>query len=178
MKEKWMDIDGYIGYYQVSNFGRIRSLNRKVFYKNGRVCNHKGQIIVTRVTRNGYVQVELNKNNKKKFLVHRLVFSSFEGKIPKGLEINHKDCNKQNNYLSNLECVTKEQNKIHAIENGRTTYGINNGSSILNNEQVIKIIELCKTKKPREISKIYKVHIGTIYNIKSGRNWSHLTGIK
>src|SRR4051812_18523749 len=104
MKEIWKDIPNYKGIYQASNFGKIRSLDRKVLYSSGRTVNHKGMILTPYLTRNGYLQIELNNRRKRRYLVHRLVWAAFNGDIPSKLEVNHKDTNKENNKLSNLEC--------------------------------------------------------------------------
>lgn len=94
MEEVWKDIDGYEGLYKISNLGRIKSL------KKG-----KEIILKPRKDKDGYLQVGLWKNgNKKQKTVHRLVALHF---IPNNdlfkTEINHKDENKENNNLNNLE---------------------------------------------------------------------------
>lgn len=100
--EIWKDIKGYEGLYQVSNLGRVRS---------------KTKLLHLNTNTYGYKHVTLSKGNvKKTILVHRLVASSFI-ENPIGLpQINHKDGDKSNNTVGNLEWVTQGENNRHAIK--------------------------------------------------------------
>ena len=98
MIEEWRDIRGYEGLYQVSNLGRVKSIPRE---------KTKGGILKPLKDTTGYLSVNLYKNGKiKRCKIHRLVANNF-------LEVNHKDGNKLNNNLSNLEYVTRSQNILH-----------------------------------------------------------------
>ncbi len=98
--EVWKDIPGYEGLYQVSNIGRIKSLR-------------KDRILKLIIARNGYCRIQLCNNGLKEKLVHRLVYEAFIGSIPEKMCINHKDEDKTNNSLSNLELVTHAQNNVY-----------------------------------------------------------------
>lgn len=104
-KETWKDIDGFPD-YQVSDQGRVRN-------------KETGYILKPGLSGNGYYTVSLYKNNKghTKHL-HELIAEAFIGKREKGMTINHKDGDKTNNDLSNLEIVTYSDNLRHAYENG------------------------------------------------------------
>ena len=111
--EEWKDIPGYLGYYQISNLGRVKSLNRTIvyspskFYPNGRVRVLKEKILTPSVDKKGYefVQLFINGNYRSK-KIHRLVAEVFISN-PNNLEqVNHKDENKKNNKVSNLEWCT------------------------------------------------------------------------
>lgn len=107
--EIWKDIPGYEGYYQVSSFGRVRSLTRVV---NGRTLS--GKILSLHGLKNSYLHITLYKSNQKQtVLVHRLVGMVFVPGYKKGLDINHKDENKQNNHYQNLEFVTHSYNMAY-----------------------------------------------------------------
>lgn len=109
--EIWKDIKGYEGYYQVSNLGNVRSLDRF----DG-VHDRKGTKIKPNLKQNGYLQVGLRKHNKRKwFGVHRLVATYFLRNPNNKPQVNHIDCNKQNNNVSNLEWVTGKENQEHAV---------------------------------------------------------------
>ena len=107
--EIWKDIKGYEGYYQVSNLGRVRSLER---------LNSRGHKIKDRILKNcpnshGYLSIILYKNGKRKGIaVHRLVAMSFLNHEPNGHEIvvDHIDNNKLNNDLNNLQLITNREN--------------------------------------------------------------------
>ncbi|WP_162860308.1 NUMOD4 domain-containing protein [Megasphaera stantonii] len=110
MVEEWRDIKGYQGKYQISNTGKVRSLN---YHREGRIKE-----LIPKDCR-GYLQIGLTKKGKKRFYaIHRLVADSFIGNGD-GKQVNHKDLNKKNNNTENLEYVTARENTIHAIQNGR-----------------------------------------------------------
>lgn len=114
MQEIWKDIKGYEELYQVSNLGRVKSLPKSG--KNNAIL--KERILKLRINDNGYCIVDLYKNKSRKVKkVHRLVMESFIGEN-KYLDIKHKDGNKQNNKLENLEYCTRQENMIHAVKNG------------------------------------------------------------
>ena len=116
MKEIWKDIEGYKGIYQVSNLGRVRSLDRyitKAHPKTGTPKQYfqRGRIVVTHPLCNEYINVMLKKDGKiKNHLVHRLVAKAFVPGYFDGADVNHKDFNRQNNRVDNLEWVTRRDN--------------------------------------------------------------------
>lgn len=109
-KEIWRDVKDYEGIYQVSNLGRVKSLDRKVRSKN-LSFRLKKQKILTPSLSNNYLGVILSvEDNQKRFNVHRLVVTSFIGDIPNGLVVNHINFNKIDNRLKNLEIVSQRDN--------------------------------------------------------------------
>lgn len=110
MKEIWRHIKGYNGLYMVSNFGRVKTLHTNDSYPH-----NKDGILQNNISSNGYCMVALCKKGKvKRVLVHRLVAEAFIPN-PKGLPvINHKDENKLNNKVYNLEWVSQKQNLLHS----------------------------------------------------------------
>ena len=119
--EVWLDIKDYEGYYQVSNLGRIRSLDRESKHSKNHTRFIKGKILSLREnkSRAGYFEVSLHKNKKeKRFRVHRLVAEAFLNNENNFPQVNHIDGDKSNNTIWNLEWVTDLQNKKHAWENG------------------------------------------------------------
>lgn len=109
-QEIWMDIKGYEGKYQISNHGRIKSLSRITNNRNGEFKT-KEKIMKPTKSRNGYLIVSLWENNKqKKKLVHKLVAEAFIKNPEHYTEINHKDENKKNNNMINLEWCDHKYN--------------------------------------------------------------------
>lgn len=107
MKEVWKDVHGFEEAYQVSNFGRIKRKERTD--SNNRT--HKERIMSPSMYSNGYMNVELRMNNKKRRTsVHRLVAEAFIDNPLNLPQINHKDENKANNHVSNLEWCTAQYN--------------------------------------------------------------------
>lgn len=108
----WRDVPGYEGYYQVSNTGIVRSLDRWVIYKNGRKQLYKGKII-DGSNINGYKQITLSKNGKqKRFFIHQVVAMVFLDHKPNGhtLVVDHIDGDKSNDNVDNLRIVTSRDN--------------------------------------------------------------------
>lgn len=106
--ETWKAIKGYEGLYEVSNTGKVRSL------KFGKVKE------LSPGNSSRYLIVDLCKEGKRQhFKVHRLVVEAFIGEIPKGLVVNHKDENPQNNNVDNLEICTQKYNLNYGTRNER-----------------------------------------------------------
>ena len=117
MQENWKDVVGYEGYYKVSDKGRVMTVAREFIKSNGRKCIVKEQILSQGVVR-GYKCVDLKvSGNRKTMRVHRLVAMAFIGEPNKEM-VNHKDGNKTNNILSNLEWATRSENELHAYNTG------------------------------------------------------------
>nr|DAM25038.1 MAG TPA: homing endonuclease [Caudoviricetes sp.] len=113
-KEAWKDVKGYEGYYQVSNYGRVRSVDRV----DMRGQHRKGKVLANSLNSGGYLLVDLHRDRKVKYcLVHRLVAGEFLSN-PNGLpEINHKDENITNNKVSNLEWCSHSYNINYGTRN-------------------------------------------------------------
>ena len=133
--EVWKDINGYKGFYKVSNWGRIKSLDRiiksKRYHNNGQ--HYKERILKQIASSDGYMRVQLyiDSQHFKTFRVHILVAKAF---IPNPLnkpQVNHKDGNKNNNRVDNLEWCTNGENGQHAWDNHLRTkrYGKENHAS-------------------------------------------------
>lgn len=115
--EKWKDITGYEGLYQVSDQGRVRSLDRV----NGRGFHISGVILRQNPDRKGYLGVSLysgSKESRKRRPVHQLVAEEFVGPRPKGFDVCHSDGDKTNNSASNLRYGTRSENILDAVEHG------------------------------------------------------------
>ena len=111
MKEIWKDYKNYEGLYQVSNLGRMRSLDRWVNSKNGSMQFRKGRILKLGNNKQGYLSVNLCKNNKiKTYLVHRIIAEVFLPNPDNLPQVNHKDEDKTNNSVDNLEWCTQSYN--------------------------------------------------------------------
>lgn len=113
MDEQWKDVVGYEGLYQVSNLGRIKCLPKTIHYGwyNNKVVEQREMIKKNTLDRNGYLFTILTKDGvRKNHLIHRLVAQSFLPN-PNDYEcVNHKDENKTNNYVDNLEWCSHKYN--------------------------------------------------------------------
>lgn len=127
MNEEWRDINidngKYVGRYQVSNMGRVRS------HPNSKITGSKpGKILFQSCDNRGYSQVYLYfKYKQTTTKVHRLVVEAFLPKRGHGWQVNHLDGDKTNNRLSNLELCTNKENQRHATKfirgNGIVVFG-------------------------------------------------------
>jgi hypothetical protein len=121
--EIWKDVVGYSGSYMVSNFGRVKSLSRDVPFINrwGQECIRIicEKLLNQSTSHKGYARVHLHNAVKTKaFSVHRLVCIAFLANEYKYPSINHKDGNKLNNKIDNLEWCSHSQNQNHAVKMG------------------------------------------------------------
>lgn len=117
MQEVWKDIVGYEGCYQVSNLGNVKAL-RRMFTPNGATRFTKEKLANFYINKSGYVKVQMSLNSKQKsYSVHRLVAIAYLPNDQNKQEVNHKDGNKLNNVISNLEWSTRSENVIHGIKN-------------------------------------------------------------
>ena len=135
--EVWADVPSYEGIYEVSTFGRVRSLPRVVGHPLG-LAKLKGRILRTSL-QNKYPSVALHSGTgrKKDRRVHTMVAEVFMPKPAPGLELNHKDLNKENPRLDNLEWVTHKENAEHAKLHGALNAATNpNRAKKLNVEKV------------------------------------------
>lgn len=176
--EEWRDIKGYEDWYQISNFGRVRSLDREVVYSNKKKYKYVGKILNPTLKKTGYYYVSLSKNNvRPKFDVHRLVAMAFLDNPNNYPCVNHIDGVKTNNNVSNLEWCTFSQNSIHADNAGlyTRTYGEINGMSKLTKDKVLEIRELLSNgEKGIHIAKKFNISISTVSMIKNKKLWSHI----
>lgn len=116
MKEIWKDVENYIGIYQVSNLGNVRSL---CFGPRNTSKSHIVRNLKPCISSAGYYKVDLVKDGiSKTHYIHRLVASAFIPNPELKSQVNHKDGNKHNNLASNLEWVTSKENLSHAVKTG------------------------------------------------------------
>ena len=131
MIEIWRGIKDYEGLYQVSNLGRVRSLDHWVNAKGNSKRLVKGIILKLKYSKSGYLRVGLRNPNQIFFLVHRLVAMTFpdlvdwtedaKGKPFDELQVNHKDQNKLNNCVNNLEWCTASYNVNYGDRNKKVS---------------------------------------------------------
>ncbi len=129
--EIWKDIKGWEGVYQISNHGRLRSFKKE---PGGRILSIKN-------AKGDYLAVILqNKTRKRHVRIHVLVAEAFIPRPPDKKEVNHKDGNKQNNKVSNLEWVTPSENVRHAVKmNPGMVAGMNRFNKYIKTRPILQI---------------------------------------
>lgn len=166
MEEAWLPIAGLGSSYEVSNCGRVRSKRR---------CGTPGKILKPNYARRYYC-VCLSVNNRKYSKpIHRLVAETFIMQ-PAGacLEVNHKDGNRLNNSVSNLEWVTRSQNMQHALANGlfKSPKGEDHYRTKFRAQDISEIRFLGATGTSQsELAEQFKVGQSQISRILNGKRW-------
>lgn len=182
--ESFKTIEGFED-YEVSNFGRVRTKSRPIRYTHAVTgmehfrTSEERFLKIYLNDRTGYKFVQLYKDKRSyNRTIHRLVADAF---ISRGDEtkvvVNHKDGNKHNNIVDNLEWCTNQYNHEHATKTGLKPRGSRIGSSKLTEEsvEVIKRM-LADNVNHGQISKWFKVSRSTISLISEGKTWNSLTG--
>ena len=163
--EIWKDIKGFEGHYQVSNLGRVKSLEWTYYSGQGHYAKkvQPEKILSQKISkRTGYCIVLLYGDKRHYRTVHRLVAETFLPEV-KGKDIvNHKDGNKQNNNVENLEWSTYSENTIHALHQGLRPI-----NKILEYDLSGNIVR--EWPSALEAANFYKVTRGVIYNCIKGR---------
>jgi hypothetical protein len=168
--------------YEISNYGRIRTKSRKVRYihsvtKNEHFRTTECKFLKVHFNkRTGYIFCQLYKNKKMhNQTIHRLVAETFLEKNNMFNVVNHKDGNKHNNFVENLEWCTDKYNHSHAKQTGLKAIGSNIASSKLNNNCVNAIMYfLNKGFSKSELSKAFNVSRATIILISQNKTWKHV----
>lgn len=122
--ERWLPIPGYEGFYEVSDHGRVRSLDRVIWRSNGTTQPRRGKELRPGRSAAGHRFVILcgRDGRKSNQWVHRLVLLAFVGPCPPGKVCCHRDDDPDNNRLSNLRWDTRSSNVHDAVRNGRNHY--------------------------------------------------------
>lgn len=165
-QEVWEKVRDYPR-FEISNFGNVR-----------RLYNRQGvtRPVTLRDNSSGYLTVSMS---GRTWTVHALVMRAFVGERPSEMVINHKDANKHNNCLSNLEYVTKKENSRHAWDHGLVPSGRHKGEShanaVLTSNDVREIRMLLQEgTSQQKIAERYGVCRGTVYAISKNKLWRHL----
>lgn len=172
MEETWAQIKGFEGIYEISTFGRIRSLDRPQRVRGNGISLQKGQIL-KQWKQGSYMYCDLRKPGiKQRARIHVVVLETFVCPRPSGMIACHNNGDSTDNRLCNLRWGTHKDNAKDKILHGTHQYGESCPRSKLTEAQAIAILE--STKTYAEIAKDHGVCKSTVTHIKTGRNWPHL----
>ena len=176
MEEQWKEIKGNREIYEVSNLGNVRTKDRE----GARGKYVKGHVLKQRDNSNGYPRCDMNIDGKgKSYLVHRLVAQSFIPNPESKPDVNHKNGDKHDNSVKNLEWTTKSENEKHAWKTGlkrdTATKGELHGMHKLSKKDVEYIrenhVRNGGTMKTGELARMFNMSTQTITDIVSERIW-------
>lgn len=167
--EEWRDISGYEGYYQVSNLGNVRSVDRII--KSDKLLGRKrvisGRAMTKMLTKEGYFRVRLSRDHKPETrFIHHLVALAFIGDRPLGYDLHHIDSNRLNNKPENLQYLSRAEH-IGGELNPYTTLG---------KSDVVEIRRLYVESDLtyQQIADRYSMKRGAIQSILNGNSWKHV----
>lgn len=173
---RWLPIGGFEGIYEVSNDGRVRSVERIIDNGRGTYVLHSKEIAQHKWTRKRktlYMQVSLRRNGVlKSTLVHKLVLTAFAGERDTNEQCRHLDGNSFNNNLSNLKWGTPQENVDDRTRHGRNQDGEKSKSAKLIAADVVDI--RTSTESSRVLAKRFNVSRSQIQFIKHEKAWKHL----
>lgn len=180
--ENWKAIPGFEGFYEVSDQGRVRSVERTVTVR-GRSDGQTAKIIRERILKPGLSSgrpvVNLRSDTDRRHaLVHHLVLEAFVGPCPDGMECRHLDDKRRNNALRNLEWGTRRENMADRKRNGLRRHGPRgemNNASKLTETDVLTIRRLrAGGLTYQKIAQRMGVSLQTIWRIVKGDTWGWL----
>lgn len=167
---KWKPVKNFETFYSVSDTGEIKSLIRK----NG-MGSRKEERILKPNFKKGYVGFALGKNNKMfHFLAHRIVATAFIPNPKKFPQVNHKNGNKHDNRVRNLEWCDHKYNATHAKENGLTAHGEKNINAKLSRREALAIRKLHPRITAKELSKIFEIAESQTFKIINRTAWKNI----
>ena len=174
MVEEWRDILGYEGQYQVSNLGRVRSLDRVINHPVNGPMRRRGGIHRCGKSK-GYLNVSLLRDGKTRtFTVHRLVALAFVG--PPTEQIRHLDGDKYNNAATNLAWGTAAENSADREKHGNTARGERSGVATKTEAQV-RLIKFMHEQGygPTAIGRLIGLSKARVHEVTSGKVWRHVS---
>lgn len=176
-QEIWKDIKGFEGLYQVSNLGKIRSLDREITKPNRhgdiQIFKFKGKELRFNDNGKGYLSVQLGRGNRR--YVHRLVAEMFIDNPLELPSINHIDNDTKNNNVTNIEWVTQQGNIQHKVRQGRQCKGERIPSTKLKENDVREIRKLLADGVSQsKIAEMYNITQSPISKINRGVTWSYV----
>ena len=177
--EIWCEIKDFEGLYQVSNLGRVLSLDKEIINKNGKSKIQRA-IILKQTTDRGYKAINLSINYKKlRTGVHRLVALAFIPNIENKPCVNHINGIKHDNRVENLEWVTYSENERHSFDvlKKRVNIGEKSPSSKLTEKDVLAIRRLYRMNPKfnrKIVAKKFNMHPNSLNDITRRKSWTHI----
>lgn len=184
--ETWKSVVGFEGIYEVSDHGRVRSIDRIEVYDrvdqySGRTISvrrrHIGRILRAAAIKSGHLYVMLGRGEHR--LIHTLVLEAFVGRCPPRHECCHRDDVPHNNRLSNLRWGTRSDNLRDAVRNGRKATGSEHRSAKLTDSDIPYIRSRSRAGRGSvaALAREFGVNETTIRQVRDGKTWKQVGGL-
>lgn len=175
-EEIWVPILGYEGLYEVSNYGRVRSLDR-LLVRGNKTYKAKGVLLAVSLCGHGYAKVNLWKDKQQKTAKnHILVARHFIGECPDGMEVCHCDGDRSNPMLHNLRYDTRSGNFADKKIHGTDGTGERHSQASISNETAYEImVLLLRGHKIKDIANMHQIGSNIVSSINTDKNWSHIS---
>jgi hypothetical protein len=172
--EQWRSIAGFYGFYEVSDLGRVRSLDR-IVPRGNHTKTIRGVVLRPGPMR-GYLFVNIARDGEvKNRKIHHLVLETFIGPCPEGHECRHHNGNRADNRLENLSWGTPMQNNEDKTRHGSHPVGERNGSAKLNVEKVLAIRSAVASGRTyKDVASEFGINHHYVGRIVKGTSWSHV----
>lgn len=174
--EIWRPVPGYVGHYEVSNLGNVRSLDKVIRRSDGRSKTCKGTMLKASLEAYGYPRVTLGKDGVRSyFKTYELVALAFIGPKPPMQEVRHLNDDKLNARLYNLAYGTRAQNVADKVRNKKLPRGSDMPQSILYEAEVLTMRESYDLGESlTKLARRYRVSVATVQSIVNRRTWKHV----
>lgn len=168
----WVPVNGYVGLYEISNYGEIRGVDRII--DRGR--RWKGIPIAQKTSKSGHLNVRLcNESGQRFHLVHRLVLESFIGPCPEGMECAHSNGIPSDNRVENLRWDTRKGNHFDKRLHGTMACGEKNAKAKLSDSDILEMFRLRNIGlKLSEIADNFGVTKANVSLILRRKTWIHV----
>lgn len=173
--EEWKPVVGFEGSYEVSNFGRVKSVDRIAISnrKEGSVERRlRGRLLRPGAQKPGHLTVAIGRGNSR--LVHVLVLEAFAGPRPDGMDALHRDDNPTNNRFDNLRWGTRSDNLFDAVRNGGKARGEKVWNSKLTDDAVRFIKARAQDQSMSSLARQFGVTISAVRQVLRGNTWRHI----
>lgn len=172
---EWRPVPGYEGIYEISDAGAVRSLERTVYFADGRVRRYGGQLLAQYEDGNGYPKVTLkNRDRGQRVHVHVLLAAAFIGPRPEGQQICHDDGQPPHCTVKNLRYDTPKGNSADKARHGTKLVGEQLPWAKLKADQIRAIRARRGKETVRETAAAFGTSPAHVCNVQRGNRWAHL----
>ncbi len=174
MTEVWLPVPGWEHRYQVSNQGRVRSLDIVVPARNGKTAMRRGRVLKAAASHGRYLVVMFaDQGRMKQWSVHNAVLTAFVGPRPEGMQARHLDGNDKNNRLENLCWGAPQENADDRVRHGKSGKGEAHSRVVLTEADVLAI-RAATGVRGADLARQYGIYESHVHHIRTRKIWKHI----